>query len=144
MQCKITQALVDKTQAPQKGRIALYADTEMRGFYLIVSPTKRGFYVQSLVNGRQVRTKIGDHPSMTAKEARAAAAMTLVSMKSGVNPSEERRKARAKGITLRQALELHLASKPLSPKTVEGYRYVIENYLGDWMEKPLAEIGADP
>lgn len=143
MQCKITQALVEKTPAPERGRIALYADTEMRGFYLIVSPTKRGFYVQSLVNGRQVRTKIGDHPAMTAKDARAAAARTLVSMKSGVNPSEERRKARARGITLRQAMELHLASKPLSPKTVEGYRYNVERYLGDWLDRTLAELGAD-
>lgn len=143
MQCKITQALVEKTPAPPKGRIALYADTEMRGFYLIASPTKRGFYVQSLVNGRQVRTKIGDHPSMTAKDARAAAARTLVSMKSGVNPSEERRKARARGITLRQALDLHLASKPLSPKTVEGYRYNVERYLPDWLDRTLAELGGD-
>jgi len=44
----------------------LYADSEMRGFYLIVTPTKRGFYVQSLVNGKQVRTKLGDHPAMDA------------------------------------------------------------------------------
>ena len=143
MQSKITQALVDKAAIPDKGKTALYADTEMRGFYLIVSPTKRGYYVQSLVNGRQVRTKIGDHPSMTAKEARAVAAKTLVSMKAGTNPSDERRKAKAKGITLRQALELHLASKPLSPKTVEGYRYVIENYLSDWLDRTLAEIGND-
>ncbi|HEU0153014.1 MAG TPA: tyrosine-type recombinase/integrase [Arenimonas sp.] len=143
MQSKITQALVEKAPLPPKGKSSLYADTEMRGFYLIVSGTKRGYYVQSLVNAKQVRTKIGDHPALTAKDARALAARTLVSMKSGVNPSEERRKARAKGITLGQALELHLASKPLSPKTVEGYRYVIENYLSDWMDKPLVNIGSD-
>lgn len=143
MKAKITQALVDRAPTPQTGRSILHADPELRGFYLIVTPTKRGFYVQSQVNGKQVRTKIGDHPAMTAKDARAVAAKTLVSMKSGVNPSEEKRKARAKGITLRQALELHLASKPLSAKTVEGYRYVVENYLSDWLDKTLAEIGAD-
>jgi integrase len=142
LRTKITQALVE--HAPrQSGATSLYADPELRGFYLIVTPTKRGYYVQSQVNGRQVRTKIGDHPAMTAKEARTLAAKTPVSMKAGVNPSEERRKARAKGITLRQALELHLASKPLSPKTVEGYRYVVENYLSDWLDRTLAEIGAD-
>jgi integrase len=143
MRTKITQALVENAPRQLSGPPSLYADQELRGFYLIVSPTKRGFYVQSQVNGKQVRTKIGDHPAMTAKEARALAAKTLVSMRSGVNPSEERRKARAKGITLRQALELHLASKPLSAKTVEGYRYVIENYLSDWLDRTLAEIGAD-
>jgi hypothetical protein len=46
----------------------------MRGFYLIVTQSKRSFCVQSL------------------------------------NPNEERRKARARGITLRDALELHPAS----------------------------------
>ncbi|MGN7918373.1 Arm DNA-binding domain-containing protein [Lysobacter sp. 22409] len=143
MRTKITQALVENAPRQLSGPPSLYADQELRGFYLIVSPTKRGSYLQSQVNGKQVRTKIGDHPAMTAKEARALAAKTLVSMRSGVNPSEERRKARAKGITLRQALELHLASKPLSAKTVDGYRYVIENYLSDWLDRTLAEIGAD-
>jgi len=143
MRIKITQALVENAPRQESGPPSLYADPELRGFYLIVTSTKRGFYVQSQVNGKQVRTKIGDHPAMTAKEARALAAKTLVSMRSGVNPSEERRKARAKGITLRQALELHLASKPLSAKTVEGYRYVVENYLADWLDRTLAEIGAD-
>jgi len=51
-------AVTDKT--------TLYADPELRGFYLIVSKSKKGFYVQSLVNGKQVRVKLGDHPSLTA------------------------------------------------------------------------------
>lgn len=70
MKSKITQALVERAPAPEKGKSVLHADTEMRGFYLIVTPTKRSFYVQSLVNGKQVRTKLGDHPSMDAKQAR--------------------------------------------------------------------------
>lgn len=122
---------------------ALYADSEMRGFYLIVTPTKRSFYVQSLVNGKQVRTKLGDHPSMDAKQARDAARKMLVDMRSGANPNEERRKARARGITLRQALDLHLAAKALSPRTVEDYRHCCDQYLSDWLDKPLAELGVD-
>ena len=51
MQSKITQALVERAPAPDRGKSVLYADSEMRGFYLIVTPTKRSFYVQSLVNG---------------------------------------------------------------------------------------------
>jgi integrase len=121
----------------------LYADSEMRGFYLIVTPTKRGFYVQSLVNGKQVRTKLGDHPAMDAKQARDAARKTLVDMRAGANPNEERRKARARGITLRDSLDLHLAAKPLSPRTKEDYRYNCEQYLDDWLDKPLAELGTD-
>ena len=143
MKSKITQSLVERAPAPERGKSALYADSEMRGFYLIVTPTKRSFYVQSLVNGKQVRTKLGDHPAMDAKQARDAARKTLVDMRGGANPNEERRKARARGITLRDALDLHLAAKPLSPRTKEDYRYNCEQYLADWLDKPLAELGAD-
>lgn len=143
MKSKITQALVERAPAPERGKSVLYADSEMRGFYLIVTPTKRSFYVQSLVNGKQVRTKLGDHPSMDAKHARDAARKTLVDMRGGANPNEERRKAKARGITLRDALDLHLAAKPLSPRTKNDYRYNCEQYLADWLDKPLAELGAD-
>lgn len=143
MKSKITQSLVERAPSPARGKSALYADSEMRGFYLIVTPTKRGFYVQSLVNGKQVRTKLGDHPAMDAKQARDAARKTLVGMRAGANPNEERRRARAKGITLREALDLHLAAKPLSPRTKEDYRYNCGQYLDDWLDRPLADIGAD-
>jgi integrase len=143
MKSKITQSLVERAPKPESGKSALYADTEMRGFYLIVTPTKRSFYVQSLVNGRQVRTKLGDHPAMDAKQARDAARQTLVGMRGGTNPNEERRRARARGITLREALDLHLAAKPLSPRTKDDYRYNCEQYLSDWLDRPLAELGAD-
>jgi len=143
MKSKITQALVERAPVPDRGKSTLYADSEMRGFYLIVTPTKRSFYVQSLVNGKQVRTKLGDHPAMDAKQARDAARQTLVGMRAGTNPNEERRKARARGMTLREALDLHLAAKPLSARTKEDYRYNCEQYLADWLDKPLADLGAD-
>lgn len=142
MKSKITQALVERSPMPECGKSILYADTEMRGFYLIVTPTKRSFYVQSLVNGKQVRTKLGDHPALDAKQARDMARTVLVGMRGGTNPNEERRKAKARGITLREALDLHLAAKPLSPRTKEDYRYCCEQYLSDWLDKALAELGA--
>lgn len=143
MKSKITQALVERSATPDKGKSTLYADTEMRGFYLIVTPTKRSFYVQSLVNGKQVRTKLGDHPVLDAKHARDLARSVLVGMRGGTNPNEERRKAKARGLTLRDALDLHLAAKPLSPRTKEDYRYCCEQYLSDWLDKALDELGSD-
>ncbi len=143
MKSKITQALVERTPAPERGKSILHADTEMRGFYLIVTANKRSFYVQSLVNGRQVRTKLGDHPAMDAKQARDLARQTLVGMRGGTNPNEERRRARARGITLREALDLHLNSRRLADKTRSGYEYHVTYYLKDWLDRPLAEIGSD-
>jgi hypothetical protein len=122
---------------------ATYTDIELRGFMLLVGSTSRRYYVQTLVNGRQVRVKIGDHPTLTAREAREAARQKLASMRAGKNPNEERRRARAREITFRQALELHLGAKERSAKTEEGYRYQAEHYLSDWLDRPLCEIGAD-
>lgn len=143
MKSKITQSLVERAPAPDRGKSTLYADPELRGFYLIVTPSKRSFYVQSLVNGRQVRVKVGDHPAMDAKKARDVARHTLVGMRSGTNPNEEKRKARAKGITLREALDLHLSAKALSVRTQDGYRYNCDEYLSDWLDRPLADLGAN-
>ena len=127
----------------QRGKSILHADTEMRGFYLIVTANKRGFSVQALVNGRQVRTKLGDHPAMDAKQARDLARQTLVGMRGGTNPNQERRKARARGITLREGLDLHLNSRRLADKTRSGYEYHVTYYLKDWLDRLLAEIGSD-
>ncbi|KGK66454.1 integrase [Xanthomonas citri pv. fuscans] len=114
---KINRSLVERAPKPEPDRSGLYADTEMRGFYLIATPTKRSFYAQSPVNGRQVRTKLGDHPAMDAKQARQFARQTLVGMRGGANPNEEWRRARA-GLPERGA-RLHLAAEPLSPRTKE-------------------------
>src|ERR1700730_18530679 len=62
-------------------------------------------------------------------------------MRSGTNPNEEKRRARARGITLRQALDLHLGAKERSAKTEEGYRYQAEQYLSDWLATPLCQVG---
>jgi hypothetical protein len=139
---KITQAAVERAPLATD-RSATYTDTELRGFMLLVGRTSRGYYAQTLVNGRQVRVKVGDHPTLTAKEAREAARQKLASMRVGTNPNEEKRRARARGITLRQALDLHLGAKERSAKTEEGYRYQAEQYLSDWLDRPLCEIGTD-
>ncbi len=80
---------------------------------------------------------------MDAKQARDAARQTLVGMRGGTNPNEERRRARARGITLREGLDLHLNSRRLADKTRSGYEYHVTYYLKDWLDRPLAEIGAD-
>lgn len=143
MKAKITQALVERAPAPERGKSELYADPELRGFYLVVTPTKRGFYVQSSVNGKQVRAKLGDHPALDVKQARDLARKTLVTMRAGTNPNEERRKKRARGITLREALELHLGALSVTTRTEQTYRYHLDQYVPDWLDKPLAELGAD-
>jgi integrase len=60
--------------------------------------------------------------------------------------NERRREAKAGqdprggGITLRGALELHLASKVRSPRTEQEYRDKPRLHLPDWLDRPLASI----
>ncbi|HHW4682520.1 MAG TPA: integrase, partial [Xylella sp.] len=46
-------------------------------------------------------------------------------------------------MTLLQALNLHIAAKKLSAKTIEDYCYNCDQYLPDWLDRPLAELGTD-
>jgi len=142
MKTKITQAFVERIPLSPE-RNATYTDCDLHGFMLIVGATGKRYYAQTLVNGRQVRVKVGDHPTLNAREAREAARQRLASMKAGTDPNEDKRRARARGLTLRQALELHIAAKDRSPVTVEGYRYQLKQYLADWLDKPLTNIGTD-
>jgi hypothetical protein len=54
-----------------------------RGFMLIAGRTSKRYYAQTLVNGRQVRVKVGNHPALTAREACEAARQRLASMRAG-------------------------------------------------------------
>jgi integrase len=98
-----------------------------------------------------VRYKFGNVGELTVAEARKQAETILARMANGANPVAERRaertkarKAKVRGITLRQAAALTLATlrtKGRSPRTLEAFdERLLEKYLGDWMDLPLAEI----
>jgi hypothetical protein len=53
---KITQAALERAPLALDG-LATYTDTELRGFMLLVGRTARRHYVQTLVNGREVRAR---------------------------------------------------------------------------------------
>jgi integrase len=134
--------LVDLTP-DDKVRQRLYLDTELRGFGLCVGATAKTYFAQRLVGGRSVRVTIGRHGVFTVDQARREAQQILAKMARGENPIVEKRKAAARGFTLRQGLELTeevLTTKKRSEKTIEGYRYNIETYLSDWLDRPLREI----
>src|ERR1700693_5835121 len=103
MRTKITQALVERVPLSPGGN-ATYTDAELRGFMLLVGATSKRYYAQTLVNGRQVRVKVGDHPTLSAKEAREAARQRLASIKGGTDPKEEKSKAAGRRLSLRRAL----------------------------------------
>jgi len=143
---KLTKRVVETAQPLHMHgavRQRLYFDSELRGFGLCVGATAKTFIVQRDVNGRTTRVKIDRYPVITVEQARREAQQLLAKMGRGISPVEEKRAAKARGVTLREALNAYeetLKAKRRSPKTIHGYRYAIETYLKDWLVRPLAEI----
>jgi integrase len=143
---KLTKRVVEAAQPLHihgAVRQKVYFDTELRGFGLCVGATAKTFIVQRDVNGRTARVKIDRYPVITVEQARREAQQLLAKMGRGISPVEEKRAAKARGVTLREALNAYeetLKAKRRSPKTIHGYRYAIETYLKDWLARPLAEI----
>ncbi len=114
------------------------------------SGDSRSYFVQGRVDGRLVRDTFDRGAKLTVEQARKEARRRLGLMASGVNPINQRRaeraearKAKAKGITLAQAMALRAATlraKGRSDRTIEGDEYVLRKYLSDWLERELVTI----
>lgn len=143
-QVKLTKSAVDAA-APllEDGlvRQRLYLDTELKGFGLCVGARTKTFFAQRDVNGKTVRTTIGRYGVYTVAEAREEARSLLMRMGKGINPNREKEQRRASSVTFAEALDMHLGSnKTRSQRTLTGYRYLADQYLSDWLKRPLNSI----
>lgn len=129
---------------------ALYHDEELKGFFILCHKGTKGYYVQRDIAGKSVVVHLGATNLMTARDARAKAAKTLLLMKEGVNPNEEKReaarasvtKAETEGFTLRDAVEFHMGRKrERSEKTLLEYRRIFNTHLNGFMDKSLQWLG---
>ncbi len=143
---KLTKTVVDRAQPVEvngKTRQKLYLDSELKGFGLCVGAKSKTFFAQRGIGGsRTVRVTIARYGVLTVEQARKEAQQLLAKLARGVNPAEEKRAARAKGITLAEAWALYqdtLKTKGSSPKTLTGYEQAM-GYLAPWRDKPLAKI----
>lgn len=143
---KLTKAVLSESQplevAGKKRQLLLY-DATQPGFGVVVGASKKSFFVERTVNGRRVRKTFARFGEMTVDDARSHAVTLLGKMAKGHDLVKEARAARAKGVTLQQAWELYQSTcetKDRSPTTVKGYESIINTYLKDWLNKPLAEI----
>ncbi|MBG5636210.1 integrase family protein [Pseudomonas aeruginosa] len=139
---KLTQSAVKGlpfVQPDDKKRQHLYFDTELKGFGVCVGAKAKTFFVQRDINGKTVRTSIGRYGVYTVDQAREEARELLMKMGKGINPNKEEKPAAS--VTFADALDLHLKSnKKRSERTLKDYRYLSDQYLSDWLKKPLTEI----
>ncbi len=121
----------------------LYWDTEEKGFCLAVGKRLRTFFVQRDLHGRTVRAKIGRLGTWTVDQARKAARKLIVEMDQGINPNLRKREQCARGVRLREAIEMHakaMAAKDCAKSSIQSIQEELERHLGDWLDRPLAEL----
>lgn len=142
LQIKLTKRVVDDAQPAVVDGVArqrVYLDTDLKGFGLCVGSQSKTFFVQRDINGKTTRATIGRHGVYTVAEAREAARELIVKMSKGINPNREQRGGAS--LTFGEALDAHMGSnKKRSQRTLDDYRYLSDQYLSDWLKRPLSEI----
>jgi integrase len=139
---KLTNTTVERIKAPDKsGKQTLHWDTELKGFAVLASgkTNAKTFVVQrTLPNGRDRRMTVGSVHELSLDTAREQAADLLHQMRTA-DPKVQRRVNAV--WTLKHGFAEYLkARKALRPSTIKFYRGIIEAYLSDWLDLPLAGI----
>lgn len=138
----LTAASIADLPHPETGQKFIW-DTKQSGFGLRVTPGAKAFIVQNRVGGKTRRVKLANVGTLTVAEARKQAAKQLGEMASGQDPNAAKAKAKAKGITLAQAVTKFLAKPKLAEKSRYDYGRVFITYFADWNDKPLKDITPD-
>ena len=118
---KLTQRMVDIRERPKTGQV-IVRDEELTGFAVRFTPKSAAYVVECRFNGANRRLTIGKTDRMSLDEARAKAREHLNKMASGIDPDAEKKIQKQATITLREVLEVYLATKQLKPSTIDCYR----------------------
>lgn len=138
---RLIKSEIDKLPIPQGKKRVEYLDTKLPGFGLRVTRNCKSFFVLGRVKGTLVRYTIGKYGAKTPDGARERAREVLVDMNKGINPNIQKAQENARGTTLEKALEEYFESKPkLRMGTKKTYECLLNEWLSDWMKKPLKMI----
>jgi len=146
MQIKLTEKTLDAIAPPTEAAQAYYWDTEDTGFGVVVGRTGvRTFVARTWVGGKKVKVKIGvaSPGPWNVARARRRAKEILGDMAKGINPNAARKQASAPGITLRDAMDLHLAEMQDNNRaevSIRTLKYDVTRLLEAELDRPLADL----
>lgn len=147
---KLTKKAIDSLEPPKPTVTGaptqvFYRDTDLTGFGLkVTNAGSKVYIVEARVQGRPKRITLGKHGALTAEQARKQVRALLGDIAQDKDPLADKRERRARAVTLRQTYQDYLQGrKNLKPNTLHDYKRCIEISLGDWLDKPLAEISKD-
>ena len=137
---KLTKSIVESIPLPGSGQIFLW-DAEIKGFGVRFTPTARTYIVQGRVAGRERRVTLGKHGVLTVQEARKRAQRELSKMSEGKDPSKEKKRREAQGVTLGQVVQAYLKDRRNLKETSRAdIRKHLEGSFSDWKDKPIVSI----
>lgn len=129
---KLTKTYVDSTGFTGKGQ-KIHWDSELKGFGVRIGTGSKSFIVQK--SGKGIKT-IGRYGVLTVAQARQQAQDILADI---VND----RLGKAPRLTLRKAMHDYvrgMKNAGRAPRSIADLEYRLENYLADWLDRPLAGI----
>lgn len=120
----------------------IWRDEQVKGLMVICHATTKTYAVQGDVrrNGRHIRTvrvKIDRVDRIGLREARNKAKAIMSQIQSGIDPTA---KPEESGMTLSQALDIHLGEKPFRTATEESYRYNVDHYLARYRNRAVTDL----
>ena len=140
-----TQDRIRALPTPEAGRVDYY-DTKVPKLTCRVSSTGNKSFVVLKKNeaGNVQRITLGRFPDMTVSDAQKKAQIALSDLGKGINPIEEKRKQKIRGITLQELLNRYLADKTdLREASILDYTKKINQGFSDWLSKPIDQITRD-
>lgn len=141
---RFTNANIKKISIPESGRVT-YHDSKIHGLQLRVSSTGiKSFCVRSDLGGKTKRVTLGRFPKLSPEKAENLAIAHLSKIAHGIDHYAEQRANKARAVTLRQCLESYISTRSnLKPTTAANYTQCLNQYLDDWLDKPLQSISRD-
>jgi integrase len=151
MRKQLTEAMVTKLAPPVSGRLEIH-DALLPWLALRVTPNgAKSYVVRGRVRGQPqpIRVTVGDARLLTLADARQTARDTLLAMRRGEDPREEK-KAKAASVARQQRTTFAAVAQAFIRDHVAGLRTSgrvaadIERYLvAPWDNRPIASITAD-
>ena len=118
-------------------------DTELQCFGIRISSKSASYIVECRFQGKTKRVTIGKASLLTLDQARQKAREILGKMAAGVDPDAEKKSVLVSSVTLREILDVYLATKQLRPGTIKVYRRQCEHAFREWMYMPVVQISKD-
>ena len=140
---KLTKTFIDRLELAEPGKTAFYWDSEVKGYGIKVSVTKKVYIAQTKLNGRTIRVTLGTHGVVTEAQARDKAKKELMKISDGIDPREEKKKEKVLEMTLSEVTDSYLSTRLLKTSTISDINRHLRTTFSDWKDQPVAKITRD-